>query len=91
MSCESEKKNHLLCLVNSFDKLVSSISQKTGGKGSDSLNFLLAALTLEDKILELTKQLDEIGQERKEYRNEKRIEYTEVLDRVNKIIECIKD
>ncbi|WP_395463034.1 cell division protein ZapA [Wolbachia endosymbiont of Cantharis cryptica] len=91
VSCESGKKGHLLHLANSFDKLVSSISQKTGGKGSDALNFLLAALILEDKVLELTKQLDEIYQEHKKYRNKKGIEYTEVLDRVNKIIECIED
>ncbi|WP_353273981.1 cell division protein ZapA [Wolbachia endosymbiont (group A) of Ennomos erosarius] len=94
ISCESGKGKHLLRLANSFDKLVSSVSQKTGGKGSDELNFLLAALILEDKILELTKRLDEVNQEREKYRNEKRIEYTEVLDKVNKIItnlECIKD
>ncbi|TVS97802.1 cell division protein ZapA [Wolbachia pipientis] len=94
ISCESKKKDHLLQLANSFNKLVSSISQRTGGKGSDALNFLLAALTLEDKILELTKRLDEINQECKKYREEKRVEYAEVLDRVNKIItnlECIKD
>ncbi|QOD37945.1 cell division protein ZapA [Candidatus Wolbachia massiliensis] len=91
VSCENGKKDHLLHLANSFDKLVSSISQKIGGKGSDTLNFLLAALTLEDKVLELTKQLNEITQERKKYRNEKRAEYTEVLGKVNKIIEYIKD
>ncbi|MDM8335159.1 cell division protein ZapA [Wolbachia pipientis] len=91
ISCESGKKDHLLNLANSFNKLVSSISQKTGGKGSDALNFLLAALTLEDKVLELTKKLNEIKQEREKHRNEKRTEYTEVLDRVNKIIEYIKD
>ncbi|MGL9717681.1 MAG: cell division protein ZapA [Wolbachia sp.] len=91
ISCESGKKDHLLYLANSFDKLVSSISYKTGGKGSDALNFLLAALTLEDKILELTKKLDEINQECEKCKNEKRTEYIEVLDRVNKIIEHIKD
>lgn len=86
ISCESEKKDHLLYLVNHFNKLVNSISQKTGGKGSDSLNFLLAALTLEDQIQELTKQLDKINQEYTEYRNQKKMEYTEMLNRVNKII-----
>lgn len=91
ISCESGKRDHLLQLVNSFDRLVSSISQKTGSKGSDALNFLLAALTLEDKISELTKELDEMNQECKKYRDEKRIEYTKVLGWVNKIIECIKD
>ena len=91
ISCESKKEDHLLQLANSFNKLVSSISQRTGGKGSDALNFLLAALTLEDKILELTKRLDEINQECKKYREEKRVEYAEVLDRVNKIIGCISD
>jgi cell division protein ZapA (FtsZ GTPase activity inhibitor) len=94
ISCESGKKSHLLRLANSFDKLVGSVSQKTGGKGSDALNFLLEALILEDKILELTKRLDEANQEREKYRNEKRIEYIEVLGKVNKIItnlECIKD
>ncbi|QIT35784.1 cell division protein ZapA [Wolbachia endosymbiont of Brugia pahangi] len=91
ISCESGKKDHLLHLANSFNKLVSSISHKTGGKGSDTLNFLLAALILEDKVLELTKKLDEINQKRENYKKEKRTEYTEVLDRVNKIIECIKD
>ncbi|UIP92211.1 cell division protein ZapA [Wolbachia pipientis] len=91
MSCESKKKDHLLQLANSFSKLVSSISQRTGGKGSDALNFLLAALTLEDKILELTKRLNEINQECKKYKEEKRVEYAEVLDRVNKIIGCISN
>ncbi|MDR1139133.1 MAG: cell division protein ZapA [Rickettsiales bacterium] len=91
ISCESGKKDHLLYLANNFNKLVSSISQKTGGKGSDALNFLLAALTLEDKVLELTKKLDEMNQECEKYRNEKRTEYTKVLSRVNRIIECIKD
>ncbi|MFL3876777.1 cell division protein ZapA [Wolbachia endosymbiont of Trichogramma kaykai] len=91
ISCESKKKDHLLQLANSFNKLVTSISQRTGGKGSDALNFLLAALTLEDKILELTKRLDEINQECKKYREKKRVEYAGVLDRVNKIIGCISD
>ncbi|MGL9717788.1 MAG: cell division protein ZapA [Wolbachia sp.] len=91
ISCESGKKDHLLYLADNFNKLVSSISQKTGGKGSDALNFLLAALTLEDKVLELTKKLDEMNQECEKCRNEKRTEYTKVLSRVNKIIECIKD
>ncbi|WP_341808670.1 cell division protein ZapA [Wolbachia endosymbiont (group E) of Neria commutata] len=94
ISCESEKKEHLLRLVANFDKLVNSISQKTGGKGSEALYFLLAALTLEDKILELTRQLGEINQELEKHRNEKKIEYTEVLNRINKIItnlEYIKD
>ncbi|APR98037.1 cell division protein ZapA [Wolbachia endosymbiont of Folsomia candida] len=86
ISCESEKKDHLLRLAGNFDKLVSSISQKTGSKGSEALNFLLAALTLEDKILELTGQLGEINQEREKYRNEKKTKYTKVLNRVNKII-----
>ncbi|MGL9732175.1 MAG: cell division protein ZapA [Wolbachia sp.] len=92
ISCKSGKKDHLLYLANNFNKLVSSISQKIGGKGSDALNFLLVALTLEDKVLELTKKkLDEMNQECKKYRNEKRMKYTKVLSRVNKIIECIKD
>jgi cell division protein ZapA len=94
ISCEVKKKDHLLCLVNNFDKLLSSISKKTGGKGSDALNFLLAALTLEDKILELTRQLSETNQEYEKYKKERTIEYTEVLNRVNKIIttlECTKD
>lgn len=89
ISCNS--KDHLLQLADNFNKRVSSIYQKTGGKGSDASNFLLVALTLEDKILELTKKLDEVSQECEKYRNEKRIEYAEVLDRVNEIIECIKD
>ncbi|WCR57987.1 cell division protein ZapA [Wolbachia endosymbiont of Ctenocephalides felis wCfeJ] len=91
ISCESEKKDHLLYLASSFDKLVSSISQKTGGKGSDALNFLLAALILEDKVLELTKKLDEINQKCEKQRDEEKIEYIKVLDRVNKIIKHIKD
>lgn len=91
ISCESEKKSHLLQLASSFNKLVGSISQKTGGKGSDALNFLLAALILEDKILELTKRLNEVNQEREQYRNERRVEYVKVLNKVNKIIECIKN
>ncbi|WP_168464156.1 cell division protein ZapA [Wolbachia endosymbiont of Ctenocephalides felis wCfeT] len=88
ISCESEKKDHLLHLASNFNELVRSISQKTGGKGSDALNFLLAALTLEDKVLELTKQLN---QEREKHKNEKQAEYNEVLNRVNKIIECVEN
>ncbi|MDD9331218.1 MAG: cell division protein ZapA [Wolbachia sp.] len=71
IACESEKKGRVLHLVNNFDKRVSSISQKIGGNGSDALNFLLAAITLE-------------GLQR--YKNGKKIEYTEVLNRINKII-----
>ncbi|MDG7052889.1 MAG: cell division protein ZapA, partial [Wolbachia endosymbiont of Alcedoecus sp.] len=37
ISCESGKRDHLLYLADNFNKLVSSISQKTGGKGSDAL------------------------------------------------------
>ncbi|MDN5248238.1 MAG: cell division protein ZapA [Wolbachia endosymbiont of Tyrophagus putrescentiae] len=91
ISCEDEKKSHLLYLVDRFNKLVISISKKTGGKGSDVLNFLLAALTLEDQILELTRQLDKTKQEYKEYRDAQKMEYTELLSRVDKIIERIAD
>nr|WP_225537042.1 cell division protein ZapA [Wolbachia endosymbiont of Mansonella ozzardi] len=41
ISCESGKKDHLLYLANNFNKLVSSIFQKTGGKSSEALSLLL--------------------------------------------------
>lgn len=71
ISCKSEKRDHLLRLVNNFNKLVNSISRKTSNKGSDALNFLLAALTLEDRILELIEQLDAVNQEFKRYKDKK--------------------
>ena len=94
VSCESKKEDHLLSLAGNLNKRVNSISQKTGGKSSDVLNFLLAALTLEDKVLELTEQLDSLHQKLEGYKDEKAMEYTGILNRVNKIIanlECIKD
>ncbi|GFR02607.1 hypothetical protein TNCT_520311 [Trichonephila clavata] len=39
ISCESGKKSHLLRLANSFDKLVGSVSQKTGGFGPEIFGF----------------------------------------------------
>ncbi|CAH2209265.1 jg24760 [Pararge aegeria aegeria] len=39
ISCESKKKDHLLQLANSFNKLVSSISQRTGGFGPEIFGF----------------------------------------------------
>lgn len=90
VSCKSDEKDRLLHLANRFNELVESISKRTGGKGSDALNFLLAALTLEDQVQELTKQLNKINQEYKEYQSEKNIEYTEILSRVNKVIEHMR-
>lgn len=83
ISCQNEKKDHLFFLVNRFDKLVNCIAQKTNGKGSDALNFLLAALTLEDRIIELNNELHRVNQD---YRFRKKTEYTEILDKVNKVI-----
>ena len=86
LSCESDKKEHLLSLVNNFKKLVDSVFQKNGCKGSDSLNFLIAGLKLEDEVLELKKQLDLINSKLEEHINQKEMEYREILSRVNKII-----
>lgn len=90
ISCETEKKDHLLRLVDNFNRLVSSISKKTKGKGSDALNFLLAALTLEDKVLELTQQLEKISKENEKYQNEKEREYVKILDKVDSIITSLE-
>ncbi len=86
VSCEDTKKEHLLYLVDRFNRLVDSVLQKTGGKGSDALNFLLAALTLEDQVLELTKQLNEVQQEYKEYKDKKKAEFSRMLYKVEKVI-----
>lgn len=90
ISCEVGKKDHLLRLVSNFDKLVSSISKRTGGKGSDALNFLLAAITLEDKVLELTQQLEKTNQECKRYKSEKVADYAKILDKIDEIIINLK-
>ncbi|OEY86777.1 hypothetical protein BIY23_01950 [Wolbachia pipientis] len=86
VSCEDAKREHLLYLVSRFDNLVDTILQKTGGKGSDALNFLLAALTLEDQVLELTQQLNTVNKEYTEYKHKKKIECIEVLGKVEKIL-----
>lgn len=89
ISCGIGEQDHLLYLANRFNKLVNSISNKTGSKGSDSLNFLLAALMLEDQILELTRQLNQlnqVNQEYEKYKSNKKIEYTEMSNRISKVI-----
>ncbi|KJV69072.1 cell division protein ZapA [Candidatus Neoehrlichia procyonis] len=70
VACNAKEKPHLIELANKFNSLVNAISNSVKNKTPDALIFLLAGLTLEDQIEELSHELKNTQEELLKYKTQ---------------------
>ncbi|MCU7611897.1 cell division protein ZapA [Anaplasma capra] len=70
VACSAGEEQRLGELASRLSKLVEAVSSggKSGSKTSDTLLLLLAGLKLEDKVGELSQELDRVTKELSEYK-----------------------
>ncbi|QXK91782.1 cell division protein ZapA [Neoehrlichia mikurensis] len=85
VACHIEEKPRLIELANKFNSLVNTISNSVKNKTPDTLIFLLAGLTLEDQIEELSHELKNIKEELSKYK----MQYEQSLQKQHAIEEYV--